>query len=423
MSQSMDRGERISADAVSLVAGVPRIASPRTPTGPYTLKSADVTHDPYPLYHAIRACAPVYFDPQLERWLITGYREVQSVLGDPRFSSKGAARLSRPDQQGNHSALAQNLARNMIRNDPPEHTRLRNHVNRAFTPRLVEQLRTRIEELTNSLLNKVQASGKMEVRSDLAYPLPVAVITALLGADLEMAEQLRRWTDDLSNLLGAPEPTSEMFDAANRSVMERDAYILSVAAERKSEPRNDLISALVSDKVSDADLCSICGVLLSAGHETTSNLISNGLLALLRHPEQLARLRDQPELIERAVEELLRYDSPVQWNGRLAVDDVEIAGAQIRTGDVVTIGHAAANRDPAQFQNPDELDITRYPNQHLAFGHGIHYCVGAALARIEGAIAITTVLRRMPNLRLSKDDIQWKPGLLVRRLESLPVAF
>ena len=403
-------------------------SSLRTPTGPYTLKSADVTHDPYPLYHTIRACAPVYFDPLLERWLVTGYREVEAVLRDLRFSSKGAARLSRPDQRGNHPALTQNLARNMIRNDPPEHTRMRNHVNRAFTPRLVERLRPQIEELTNSLLNKVQASGRMEVRSDLAYPLPVAVITALLGADLEMADQLRRWTDDLSNLLGAPEPTSELLDAANRSVIERDAYILSVGAQRRSEPRNDLISALVSnhdngEKVSDADLCSICGVLLSAGHETTSNLISNGLLALLRHPEQLTLLRDRPELIEGAVEELLRYDSPVQWNGRLAVADVEIAGAQIRSGDLVTIGHAAANRDPAQFNNPDALDITRYPNQHLAFGHGIHYCVGAALARVEGAIAISTVLGRMPNLRLLNGDLRWKPGLLVRKLESLPVAF
>jgi cytochrome P450 len=398
------------------------------PTGPYTLKAADVTHDPYPLYHAIRACAPVYFDPQLERWLITGYREVQSVLGDPRFSSKGAARLSRPDQQGNHSALARNLARNMIRNDPPEHTRLRNYVNRAFTPRLVERLRPRIEELTNSLLDTVQASGSMEVRSDLAYPLPVAVITALLGADLEMAEQLRRWTDALSTLLGVPEPTPEMFDAANRSVIERDEYILSVAADRRAQPRNDLISALVSDheneeKVSDADLCSICGVLLSAGHETTSNLISNGLLALLRHPEQQARLRDQPELIEVAVEEFLRYDSPVQWNGRLAVEDVEISGAQIHSGDVIAIGHGPANRDPAQFRDPDVLDITRHPNQHLAFGHGIHYCVGAALARIEGGIAISTVLRRMPNLKLLKNDLEWMPGFLVRKLKSLPVAF
>jgi len=266
------------------------IASPRTPTGPYSLKSADATHDPYPLYHAIRACAPVYFDPQLERWLITGYREVASVLAYQRFSSKGAARLSRPDQQADHSSTHTEPGTQHDPERPPVQTKLRNLVNRAFTPRPVDPLRPRIQELTNGLLDKVQASAEMEVSSDLAYPLPVAVITVLLGAEVEMAKQLRRWTDDLGSLLGSPEPTPEMFDRANRSVIKRDEYILSLAAQRRLQPKDDLISALVSveengERLSDADLCAICGLLLSAGHETTSNLICNGLLALLRHPQ------------------------------------------------------------------------------------------------------------------------------------------
>jgi cytochrome P450 len=371
----------------------------------------------------------VYYDPLLERWLITGYAEVNAVLMDPaRFSSKGAARLSRADQQGDQSALARNLAHNMIRNDPPEHSRLRNLVNRAFTPRIVDGLKPRIQELTDSLLDKVQASGEMEVRAEFAYPLPITVIAALLGVDLEMADQLRLWTDSLSTLLGAPDPTREMFEEANRSVVERDRYILGVAANRRSQPKDDLITALVNveengEKLTAEDICSVCGVLLSAGHETSANLICNGLLALLRNPEQLARLQDQPDLIETAVEEFLRYDSPVQWNGRLATEDMEITGAQIQCGDTVTIGHAAANRDPAQFSDPDTLDITRHPNRHVAFGHGIHFCVGAALARAEGAIAISTMLRRMPNLQLARTDLEWKVGLLVRRLESLPVTF
>jgi cytochrome P450 len=212
------------------------------------------------------------------------------VLAYQRFSSKGAARLSRPDQQADHSSTHTEPGTQHDPERPPVQTKLRNLVNRAFTPRPVDPLRPRIQELTNGLLDKVQASAEMEVSSDLAYPLPVAVITVLLGAEVEMAKQLRRWTDDLGSLLGSPEPTPEMFDRANRSVIKRDEYILSLAAQRRLQPKDDLISALVSveengERLSDADLCAICGLLLSAGHETTSNLICNGLLALLRHPQ------------------------------------------------------------------------------------------------------------------------------------------
>jgi cytochrome P450 len=402
-------------------------ATSRTPSGPYTLESADVTHDPYPLYHAIRACGPVYFDPKLERWLVTGYDAVASVLSDRRFSSKAAAQLMRPGQHAD-SPVGRYIARSIIRSDPPAHARLRSLVNRAFTPHVLEPLRTRIQDLTDSLLDRVQASSRMCVRADFAYPLPIAVITALLGADLSMSEQLRRWTADLNALLTTPTPTPQAFEAANRSVTERDSYIASLVAQRRVRPANDLITGLAmaeenGDRLSDEDICAVCGVLMSAGHETTTNLICNGLLALLRHPGEMTLLRENPELIGSAVEEFLRYDSPVQWNGRLAVEDVEIEGVAIQRGDLVSIGHGPANRDPKQFSDPDVLNIKRSPNRHLAFGHGIHFCVGAGLARLEGPIAIQTVLRRMPNLRLAAADVTWNPGFLLRSVKSLPVVF
>jgi cytochrome P450 len=404
-----------------------QIISTRTPSGSYTLESADVTHDPYPLYHAIRGCSPVYFDPRLERWLVTGYDAVTSLLSDQRFSSKAAAQLMRPGQYAD-SPVGRYMARSIIRSDPPAHTRLRSLVNRAFTPHVVEPLRPRIQSLADNLLDKVQGSGRMCVRADLAFPLPIAVITALIGADLSMAEPFRSWTADLNTLLTTPTPTPQAVEAANRSVVERDAYIASLAAQRRERPANDLITGLATadengDRLSVEDICAVCGVLMSAGHETTTNLICNGLLALLRHPDQLTMLREHPELMGTAVEEFLRYDSPVQWNGRLALDDVEVAGVPIQRGDIVSIGHGPANRDPRQFPDPDVLDIKRNPNRHLAFGHGIHFCVGAALARLEAPIAIHTVLHRMPNLRLAATDVAWNPGFLLRSVKALPVVF
>jgi len=399
----------------------------RTPSGPYTLESADVTNDPYPLYHTIRACSPVYFDPRLERWLVTGYDAVSFVLSDSRFSSKAAAQLMRPGQHAD-SPVGRYMARSIIRSDPPAHTRLRSLVNRAFTPRVVEPMRPRIQDLTDRLLDKVQASGRMCVRADLAFPLPIAVITALLGADLSLADQFRSWTADLNSLLTTPAPTAQAVEAANRSVTARDAYIARLVAQRRAQPANDLVTALATaeengDRLSDEDICAVCGVLMSAGHETTTNLICNGLLALLREPEQMALLRENPELIATAVEEFLRYESPVQWNGRLAVEDVDVAGVRIQRGDLVSIGHGPANRDPAHFEDPDRLNITRSPNRHLAFGHGIHFCVGAALARLEAPIVIQSVLRRMPNLRLAATEVTWNPGFLLRSVKALPVVF
>lgn len=400
----------------------------KTSSGPYTLLSADITRDPYPLYSAIRATSPVYFDAQLGRWLITGYDEAVAVLGDPRFSSKMAVQAFRADADAAQSPAARYFASTMVANDPPAHTRLRNLANKAFTPRVVEQLRARIQRLIDALLDAVQASGQMEVMRDLAYPLPLRVIAELLGVEPEMSAQLKQWSNEIVKFVGTPNATPEMLAAANRSVTERNAYILKLAAQRRTQPRADLITALTDveeagDRLSDEEICATCGILLTAGHETTSNLIGNGLLALLRHPEQLARLRDEPDLITPAVEELLRYDSPAQWTTRLATEDIEIGGAHISRGQVVLVGNGAANRDPARFSEPDALELDRNPNRHLAFGQSIHFCLGAALARLEGQLAIQTVLRRLPSLRLAATEFEWQPNFLIRGLQALPVAF
>ena len=400
----------------------------KTPSGPHTLLSADVTHDPYPLYRAIRACSPVYFDPQFKRWLVTGYDEVKAMLSDLRFSSTVATRAFGASEVGAQSPIGRYLASTMLTNDPPKHTRLRNLVSKAFTPGMMERLRAKIQHLTDALLDKVQPDGRMEVMRDLAYPLPLQVIIELVGADLEMAAPLQQWTSDLVRLVGTPNPLPEMLATANQSVVERNNYFLSIADRRRSQPRDDLITALVNveeggDQLTDEEICGTCGLLLGAGHETTSNLIGSGLLALLRHPDQLARLRAEPGLTGSAIEEFIRYDGPGQWGARLVLDEAEVGGVRFSPGEVLLLGLGAANRDPEHFTDPDVLDIGRQPNRHLGFGHGIHFCLGAALARIEAQIAFQTTLRRMPELRLEGTEPEWQPSLFIRGLKALPVAF
>jgi pimeloyl-[acyl-carrier protein] synthase len=386
--------------------------------------SGDFRADPYPGLHALRAHDPVHFIDVPGLWFVTRYDDVVAGLRDPRLSAE-RFQLSLPEMQS--SALISSLSTMMLLRDPPHHTRLRALVSKAFTPRVVENLRPRIQEIVDGLMDAVQPAGRMELMQDLAAPLPVIVIAQLLGIPVEDRTRFKRWSDALLVIAdGTLAPAG--FADAERSAAAFKEYLGGIIPQRRAHPADDLISGLLAaqeqeDRLSSDELFSTCVLLLIAGHETTTNLIGNGMLALLRHPDQLALLRDAPSLIRSAIEELLRYESPVQLTSRVAKEDVEIRGKHVRQGQEVCLGLAAANRDPDAFPDPDRLDITRADNHHVAFGHGLHFCLGAPLARLEGQIAIQTILRRLPGLRLATDSVEWRDGIMMRGLKALPLRF
>jgi len=381
--------------------------------------------DPYPTYHRLRAEDPVHHSP-LGFWVLTRYEDVVAVLRDPRLAKEAiaefvAARLGTTAPAGRFS---------MLDRDPPDHTRLRGLVNKAFTPRVVEALRPHIQQIVDGLLGRVEGDRAMDLIEDFAYPLPVIVICEMLGVPVEDRERFKAWglaiARGLDGILLPPDS-----DVPRLAAEARDAltdYFRGLIVRRRAAPRADLLSALIAaeeagDKLSEEELLATSILLLVAGHETTVNLIGNGSLALLRHPDQLRRLRDDPGLIAGAVEELLRYDGPVQRTARIPSEDVTIAGRTIAKGELVMPFIGAADRDPAQFPDPDRLDITRPDNRHIAFGWGIHFCLGAPLARVEGQIAINTLVQRLPKLALATDEPAYRQSLTLRGLTALPVAF
>jgi hypothetical protein len=327
-------------------------------------------------------------------------------------------------KRGIMSADEINDRSSMLRMDPPDHTRLRSLVSKAFTPRTVETLRPRIEQIVEDQLDAVAAAGQMDVIRDLAYPLPVTVIAEMLGIPIEDRERFKHWSDEAIRSLGFSNE-----DDARRSMQatrELRAYLQPIVEQRRREPREDLISALVAaeeqgDKLSTDEVFSTIILLLVAGNETTTNLIGNGLLALLRNPQQLELLRDDPALIENAVEELLRYDSPVQFTSRIPLEQIEIDGRHIPAGKELLLVLGGANRDPAQYVDPDRLDVTRKEIRHLAFGHGIHFCLGAPLARLESQTALLALVQRFPRMRLAVAEPKRGDNILLRGLAELPV--
>jgi cytochrome P450 len=372
--------------------------------------------DPYPLYRQLHETAPVQWNDVLQAWTLVRYADVVFSLTDPRFS---ADRTIQP-------ADSSWVAKSMLVSDPPDHTRLRALVQKAFTPRMIDQLRPRIIAVIGELLERVaERDGQFDLIADLAYPLPVVVIAELLGVPPEDRSVFHEW----SSLLAASLDPLVSADLMSRVYPAREAlhtYLRGIIAERRREPRSDLISALVrveeaGDVLSEPELVVMCTLLLIAGHETTVNLIGNGMLALLRHRDQRERLQRSPELLATAVEELLRFDSPVQLTGRLLREPVEIGGHTLQAGDWVLPLLGAANHDPAQFVDPDRLDIGRTPNPHLAFGRGIHFCLGAPLARVEGQLAIGALMRRFPKLQLAGEPVR-RNQITLRGLSSLPVA-
>jgi cytochrome P450 len=370
----------------------------------------------------------------MQWWLVTRHADVMAVLGDHRFS---AARIGTDLSWLPDDALAtagpvyRALARQILFLDPPDHTRIRALVNKAFTPRRVEIMRAHIQDLVNGLLDEAVARGSLDVIADLAYPLPTIVIADMLGVPRENREQFKRASDDLAAFLGNV-VSADQIGRLLRSVAELLQYFQHLVAERRAQPRDDLMNALIAaeeqgDVLSEDELFANCLLLLAAGHETTTNLIGNGTLALLRKPAARQQLAEQlaigSGLTTAGVNELLRYDSPVQYTGRVPTEDVVLAGTPIAKGQHVTILLGAANRDPAQFPDPDRLDLRRGENRHLAFGYGIHFCVGAPLARLEGQIAISTLFRRFPELQLATESVEWHANMSFHGVKALPVQF
>ncbi len=397
------------------------------------LASPQFNADPYPFYARLRAEAPVYratLPHKQVAWLVTRYEDVLDVLKDERFV-KDRLNAMPPDQRGKAPwvpGILKPLTRNMLDVDEPDHMRLRALVRKAFTPRLIEQLRGRIQTLCDDLLDRVQRKGSTELISDYALPVPATIIADLLGVPAEDRRKFHGWSSKIVSVSpGAAEGLAAL--RVIPPVWAFMRYLRKQFRVRRADPRDDLITALVQaeeagDQLGEDELLAMAFLLLVAGHETTVNLIASGTLALLEHPEQMQMLRQNPSLIKPAVEELLRYTSPVQLaTERFAREDVTITGATIPRGELVLAAIGSANRDERQFEDPDTLDITRDPNKHLAFGKGIHHCLGAPLARMEAQIAIDTLLRRFPNLRLAvtPESLQWHRGLFLRGLEKLPL--
>jgi len=386
--------------------------------------------DPYPTYVDVRhtplAC---YVPPGTEiRVPVLGrFAEVQTVLRDPRFG-RGGFRQGMESQLGD-GPLTRSFGQWMLFQDPPDHTRLRGLVSKAFTPRAVELLRAQIQDIVDNLLNKVKDKPTFDLMTDVAYPLPVLVICELLGVPTEDRDRFGKWSAALAEGLdNLTFNDPDVLARGNEAAAGLTDYFRQLVRTRRNRSSDDLLSGLIAaeeqgDRLSEDELLSTCVLLFFAGHETTVNLIGNGTLALLRNPEQFERLRSAPSLLPNAVEEFLRYDSPVQRTGRTVLDDVEIGGWPLRPGQRVNLLVGAANRDPQQFPDPDRLDIAR-PNasQHLSFAAGIHYCVGAPLARLEAQLVIGALLQRFPRLRLTTDAPAWRRTFVLRGLVSLPVA-
>ena len=398
------------------------------PLSLYRLLDPEVLANPYPLYRRLRTEDPVHWDPFLHAWVVTRYADVVTVLH--RFS---ANRTPTPEQLAalgleTLTPVARVMVRQMLFLDAPSHTRIRGLASQAFTPRRVERLREHIQDIMDGLLDAVLPRGRMDVIEDLAAPLPAIVTAEMLGVPTRDHQLLKKWSADFAEMLGNFQHNPDRAAGVLRSTEEMVAYFRDAVREQRERPRDGLVSALLAaeidgDRFTEDEVIANVIVTMVGGQETTTNLIGNGIVTLLRNPQELVRLREDPALLAPAVEELLRYESPSQHTARLAPDDVTLGGKLIRKRQAVIAVMAAGNRDPERFPDPDRLDLGRPDNRHLAFGWAAHFCFGAPLARIEGQIAFSTMLRRLPGLRLEPGPLVWRENLGLRGLTALPVAF
>ncbi len=391
--------------------------------------SREFKADPFPFYARLRAEQPVCcvtLPDKQKAWLATRYDDVMMVLKDDRFAKDKLNALT-PDQLGKQPwipGFAKPLQRNMLDLDEPDHTRLRTLVHKAFTPSMIERLRERIQETAEQLIDRFRPTGTIDLVRAYALPIPLTVIVELLGIPSQDRDRFHRWSKAIVKT-----PTTFNMLRALPSIRAFMGYLRQLFRRLRSSPQEGLLTALVQveeagDRLSEDELVAMGFLLLIAGHETTVNLIASGMLALLQHPDQLQRLRTDPSLIRTAIEELLRFTNPLETaTERYAREEVKVAGVNIPQGALVLAAIASANRDASQFNDADRLDITREKNRHVAFGHGAHFCLGAPLARLEGAIAIGTLVRRLPNLRLAvaAGALRWRATPVLRGLEALPV--
>jgi len=394
------------------------------------LFSEGFQQNPYPVYRRLLEQGPIhYLDWGNGMWGAFSYAECTSILKDPRLSAKrtGAFLLALPEEKrGEFAELVHLLGLWMLFIDAPPHSRLRKLMNKGFSPAVVDSLRPQIEAIVDRMLEPLRHVSEAELMHEVAHPLPVRVIAEMLGIP-DMQEQLVHWSNAIATCFGSPHRTMEQFRAAHQAVVALTEYFRGVVAKRRQQKGNDLISLLLKieedgEVLTEEELYAQCVMLLFGGHETTRNLIGNGMYTLLQHPEEAARLREQPEMIRTAVEELLRYESPVQNTARIAKEEMEICNVRLHPGDVIAAMLGSANRDPEQFKDPWCLDLSRLNNAHLAFGAGPHFCIGNQLARLEAQVAILKMVQEFPGMRLTDRPPEWAPNFSLRGLSYLPVA-
>lgn len=392
------------------------------------LLEPEVLANPYPLYRKLRTEDPVHWDRFMHTWVVTRYADVLHVLH--AFS---ADRTPTPEQLtlmglSGMNPIAEVMVKQMLFMDAPAHTRLRGLASVAFTPAKVRALRSHIQQIVDELLDRVQARGQMDMIADFAAPMPAIVTAEMLGVPTADHVNLKKWSADFAEMLGNFQHNPDHIPRVLESTNNLTNYFRDQIVRMRTHPREGLINSFITaeidgDRLTEEEIIANCVVTMVGGQETTTNLIGNGMLTLLRNPEKLARLRDNSDLLQSGVEELLRYESPSQHTGRIAREDVEIGGKQIRKGQAVMAIMAAGNRDPERFPEPDELVLDRTDNKHLAFGWSSHFCFGAPLARMEAQIAFETILRRLPDLRLAPSRLTWRDNSGLRGLTALPVTF
>jgi hypothetical protein len=374
--------------------------------------------NPYPLLHRLREEDPVHWSDTIGGWILTRYDDILVSFKDTEhFSNENrlgqAVAYLTSEKRADYKAFQAHWAtKSLLHSDPPDHTRMRAVVTGEFTAKVVEQMKPRIQETVDALIDEAQARGRMDIISELASPLPISVISQILGVPRCDRHLFRVWADALLAFQGVNKPGEEDLMRAQNTIVEMRPYIRNMIEERRREPREDLISKFAAaesegGRISEPELISTCGTLFVAGQETTFALIANTIYTLLTHPDQLELLRENPDLLASTLEETLRYESPIPRQPRVMKGDAELRGRKLKKGEMVFQMLNAANRDPAIFPNPDKFDIRRENNRHIAFGHGVHFCVGATLARAEAFIAVGTAIRRLPKLRLVDQKADW----------------